>query len=155
MPALARNGDFCSGLALAVLGAFVVNEARAWPYMGEDGPGAGFFPMWYGSLMIVLSLVLVARSALRRPAADAAPAPIRWRDLSRAFVCWLAFVACIVLMNVLGFAVSFALLTWFIIAVMARRPQRVAIPVAVGFAALFYVIFVVGLDVSLPSGYLF
>ncbi|HEX4781178.1 MAG TPA: tripartite tricarboxylate transporter TctB family protein, partial [Usitatibacter sp.] len=66
MPALARNGDFWSGLVLAALGAYIVTAARAWAYMTEDGPGAGFFPMWYGSLMIVLSLVLVARSALRR-----------------------------------------------------------------------------------------
>ncbi len=155
MKPFVRSGDFWSGIALAALGTYIVSEARRWTYVSDEGPGAGFFPLWYGGLMIVLSLVLVARSALRRPAADAAQAPIRWRDLSRAFVCWLAFVACIVLMNVLGFAVSFALLTWFIIAVMARRPQRVAIPVAVGFAALFYVIFVVGLEVSLPSGYLF
>ncbi len=152
MPALARNGDFWSGLALAALGAYIVNEARAWTYMGEDGPGAGFFPVWYGSIMIVLSLVLVARSALRAPVAKAA---LRWRELGRAFVCWLAFVACIALMNVLGFTVSFALLTWFIIVFMAGRRQRVAIPIAVGFAALFYLVFVVGLELSLPAGYLF
>jgi len=158
MPALARNGDFWSGLVLAALGAYIVTAARAWAYMTEDGPGAGFFPMWYGSLMIVLSLVLVARSAWPRTAADAGPAvqaPIAWRSLARALVCWIAFVACIALMNVLGFTVSFALLTWFIIAFMARRPQRVAIAVAVGFAALFYAIFVFGLELTLPSGYLF
>jgi len=154
MPPLARNGDFWSGLALAALGAYIVNEARAWPYMTEDGPGAGFFPIWYGSLMVVLSLVLVARSALKRPAAEERK-PMRWRELARAVVCWLAFVACIALMNVAGFTASFALLTWFIIAFMARRPQRVAIPVAVGFAALFYLVFVVGLELTLPAGYLF
>jgi hypothetical protein len=58
-------------------------------------------------------------------------------------------------MNVLGFAVSFALLTWFIIAFMARRSQLLAISVAVGGAALFYVLFVVLLEISLPTGYLF
>jgi putative tricarboxylic transport membrane protein len=154
MQPLARNGDFWSGLALAALGAYVVSQAMQWAYMTEDGPGAGFFPMWYGSIMVVLSLMLVGRSALRRPAAREA-APFRWHELSRAFVCWVAFVACIALMNVLGFTVSFALLTWFIIVFMAGRPQRVAIPVAVGFGALFYLIFVVGLELTLPSGYLF
>jgi len=154
MPALARNGDFWSGLALAALGAYIVSQARAWDYMTEDGPGAGFFPIWYGGLMVVLSLVLVARSVLRRPAAGE-PKPLRWRELTRALVCWVAFVACVALMNVLGFTVSFALLTWFIITFMAGRPQRVAIPVSVGFAALFYVVFVVALELALPSGYLF
>jgi len=154
MGALARNGDFWSGLALAALGAYIVGTARAWAYMSEDGPGAGFFPTWYGSLMIVLSLVLVGRSVLNR-AASPASRPVKWREVGRAFSCWLAFVAAVALMNVLGFAVSFALLTWFIIAVMARRSQRLAISVAVGGAALFYVLFVVLLEISLPTGYLF
>jgi putative tricarboxylic transport membrane protein len=154
MPALPRNGDFWSGLVLAALGAYIVNAARAWDYMSEDGPGAGFFPIWYGSLMIVLSLALVGGSVLKRARGPEAK-PVRWRDLGRALTCWAAFVASIALMNVLGFTVSFALLSWFVIAVMARRPQRVAIPVAVGGAALFYGLFVVALEISLPTGYLF
>jgi putative tricarboxylic transport membrane protein len=154
MPALARSGDFWSGLALAALGAYIVVQARTWTYMGEDGPGPGFFPLWYGNLMVLLSLALVGRSALRRAAAGEAK-PVRWRELGRAFVCWAAFVACIALMNLLGFTVSFALLTWFIITFMAGQRQRVAIPVAVGFAVLFYLVFVVALELTLPSGYLF
>jgi hypothetical protein len=38
---------------------------------------------------------------------------------------------------------------------MARRPQKVAIPVAIGGALLFYVLFDLALDVSLPKGMLF
>ena len=60
MAPLLRRGDFWSGLALAALGAWIVREARGWPYMTEEGPGPGFFPVWYGSLMVVLSLPLGA-----------------------------------------------------------------------------------------------
>lgn len=154
MGSLARSGDFWSGLVLAALGTYVVSEARRWVYMGEDGPGAGFFPLWYGGLMIALSLWLVAGAVLKRrgvPASDA----FRWRDLGRALACWAAFVACIALMKVVGFAIAFALLTWFIIAVMARRPQRVALPIAIGGALLFYALFELALEVSLPRGMLF
>jgi len=154
MPSLARSGDFWSGLALAALGAFVVSQARGWTYAGEDGPGAGFFPLWYGGVMIVLSLVLVAGTVVKRRAA-AAPEAFRWNDLGRALACWVAFVASIALMKVIGFGASFALLTWFIIAVMARRPQRVAIPVAIAGALLFHVVFEWALEVSLPRGMLF
>lgn len=154
MRGLARNGDFWSALALAALGAYIVSQALQWAYMTEDGPGAGFFPLWYGSLMIVLSLVLVGQSVLRRAGAPGSK-PLKWREFARALTCWLAFVIAIVLMRVLGFTVSFALLTWFLIAFMARRPQRVAIPVALGFGALFYLVFVVGLELTLPAGYLF
>jgi len=148
---LLRSGDFWSGLVLAGLGAWIVSEARGWVYMGEDGPGAGFFPLWYGSAMIALSLALVAGTVLKRGSAKA-PQAFRWNDLGRAMACWAAFVGCVALMNVVGFAVAFALLTWFIIAVMARRPQRVALPVAIGGALLFYALFEMALDVSLPKG---
>src|ERR1700675_1010859 len=101
----ARSGDFWSGLALAALGAYVVSEAWTWVYMGEDGPGAGFFPMWYGSAMVVLSLALVAGTVMKKPARDE-PDEIRWRDLGRALACWAAFVMSIALMPVVGFAIS-------------------------------------------------
>jgi len=151
---IARNKDLWSGLALAALGAFVVATASGWPYMTEEGPGPGFFPRWYGGLMVALSLTLVVGSVLKAPPADA-PEPIRWSELGRALGCWLAFVASIALMPVLGFAISFALLTWFIVAVLARRPHRVALALAIGGAALFYGIFELGLDLALPRGLLF
>ena len=154
MASLLRSGDFWSGLVLAALGAWIVTEARGWSYMGEDGPGAGFFPLWYGGIMIALSLALVAGTVLKRRTARA-PAPFRWNDLGRAMACWAAFVACIALMRVLGFTVAFALLAWFIIAVMARRPQKVALPIAIGGALVFYALFSLALDVPLPKGLLF
>jgi putative tricarboxylic transport membrane protein len=146
-----RSGDFWSGLALAALGAYVVGQAWSWVYLGEEGPGPGFFPLWYGSLMVLLSLSLVV-NAVRR---NAVATPVRWPDVRRAILCWVAFVVSIASMPLLGFAVSFALLTWFIVAVMARQPQRIALPLAVGGALLFYAIFELGLELSLPRGLLF
>jgi hypothetical protein len=58
-------------------------------------------------------------------------------------------------MNVVGFTIAFALLTWFIIAVMARRPQREALVVAVAGSALFYGVFAWLLELNLPKGLLF
>jgi putative tricarboxylic transport membrane protein len=147
--AFLRRGDFWSGLALAVLGTYIVSEARGWIYMGEDGPGPGFFPLWYGGAMIVLSLLLVAGTVAKPGAAGRRTSR---PELLRALLCWGAFVACVALMNVLGFALAYAMLTWFIVAVMARRPQRIALAVAVGGAILFHLLFDVALDVGLPRG---
>ena len=151
MKALRRSGDFWSGLVLAALGTYVLVTARRWDYMTEEGPGAGFFPMWYGGIMLALSLVLVA-SAVRKPKATT---QVAWRDVSRALVAWLAFVACVALMPVLGFTVAFALLTVFIVKVMCAEPLRNAILVAVLGAAGFYALFNWALDLSLPRGFLF
>ena len=152
MKPFTRSGDFWSGIALAALGAYVVGQARSWPYMTDEGPGPGFFPMWYGSLMIALSLVLVAMAVMKRtPAAKG----VNWSEVRRAFTCWAAFVASVAVMPWAGFMASFAFLTWFIVAVMARRPQRIALPLAIGGAILFYAIFDLGLDLTLPRGAFF
>lgn len=146
-----RSGDFWSGLALAALGTYIVSEARGWAYMTEDGPGAGFFPLWYGGIMIALSLVLVARTVMR-------PAPggqVRWKDVSRAIGCWLAFVASVALMPLLGFPIAFALLAWFIVRIMCGEPGRTALIVAIGGALGFHLLFSVALDLALPRGILF
>ena len=146
-----RRGDFWSGLALAALGAYIVVTARGWAYMTEEGPGAGFFPIWYGGIMLVLSLLLAAGAVLK-PQEHAA---IAWKDVSRALVAWVAFVACVALMPVLGFAVSFALLAAFIVKVMCGERLRTAILVAVAGAAGFHAIFDWALDLTLPRGILF
>lgn len=155
MDGFARKGDFWSGLALAALGCYILNEARHWTYMGEDGPGAGFFPMWYGGAMVVLSLLLVAGAVIKANPPTAARDGSKWRDLRRALTCWLALAACIVLLKVVGFIPAFTLLAWFMVAVMFKQPQRVALPLALGGALGFYAIFAWALDLSLPSGMLF
>ncbi len=147
-----KSSDLWAGLALAALGIYVVVQAARWEYMGPDGPGPGFFPLWYGIAIVVLSLALVAaglRTRLRR-----GDAPFPWRRAGRALLVWLAFAASVVLSGVLGFTVSFGLLCFFIVAAMYRRPLKVAAAVAVASAAGFYLVFPVALGVSLPTGLL-
>ncbi|HEX9392437.1 MAG TPA: tripartite tricarboxylate transporter TctB family protein [Usitatibacteraceae bacterium] len=149
-----RKGDFWAGLALAALGAYIVKESLGWVYLGEDGPGAGFFPRWYGITMVFFSLLMVAGAVLKRDPASAR-STLNWSELRRALGCWLALVICVALLKVLGFFIAFSLLGWFMIAIMFRQPQRIALSVSIGGALGFYLLFSWGLDLSLPSGMLF
>ena len=80
-----RQGDFWSGLVLAALGTYILAEARRWIYLGEEGPGPGFFPIWYGAAMVVLSLALVLGTVLRSTQAPAVRADAsKRRELGRA-----------------------------------------------------------------------
>lgn len=155
-----RAGDFWAGLAFAALGAYIVSEARAWVYLGEEGPGAGFFPMWYGIAMIALSLVLVVGAATRTRGRTPAPAAGNasahpWKGVGRALACWAALAGCIALLKTAGFIVSFALLSWFIVAVLCRKHARIAIGLSIAGAVLFWLVFSWGLDMSLPAGRFF
>jgi putative tricarboxylic transport membrane protein len=137
-----RSPDFWSGLALAALGGYIVYTARGWEYLGQDGPGPGFFPLWYGIAMLVLSAVLVfSRQESER---------IDWKGAGRAFAAWAAFALSVAVIKLVGFVIAFMGLTLFIVAVMYRRPPAVAALVAIGVAAGFYAVFPLALGVALP-----
>jgi putative tricarboxylic transport membrane protein len=145
-----RGADFYSGLALAALGTYIIVQARQWEYLGSDGPGPGFFPLWYGIAMVTLSGVLVVSSASRPQNAGAGG--LDWRRVGRALAVWAALAASVAAFKLLGFVVSFAALTFFIVAFMYRRKPALAAAVAVGTAAGFYVVFPLALGVQLPVG---
>jgi putative tricarboxylic transport membrane protein len=139
----ALSADFWSGLALGGLGAYIIVAASGWEYLGQDGPGPGFFPLWYGIAIGALSLLLVFGSLKRQTSVD-------WADAPRALATWAAFAAMCAAFKLIGLLPAFALLTFFIVAVMYRRPLAVAATVSVALAAGFYVLFPLALGVKLP-----
>jgi len=133
--------DFWSGLALAALGAYIVVQARGWDYLTEDGPGPGFFPLWYGIAILACSAWLVVSG--KTVSAD-------WRGTGRALAAWAAIALSVALLKLVGFALSFGALAFFMVAVMYRRPPAVAALVALCTVAGFYLIFPLALGVALP-----
>ena len=150
MQQIANKGDVISGAVLAALGVYIISEARQWNFSGPEGPGPGFFPIWYGVAMVVLSLFLVAASVLR-PSVKA-KAPVDWLGIGRALTVWARFVFSIALLKVIGLLTELALLTLFIVAVMYGKSWKLALAVAAGNAAGFYLVFPFALDLSLPVG---
>jgi putative tricarboxylic transport membrane protein len=141
----AGNADLWSGLALAALGGYIIVHASRWDYMGPDGPGPGFFPLWYGMAMAALSLALTISSVVRGNRET-----IDWRGAGRAFLVWLALALSVAAFKLVGFVIGFAVLSFFLVAVMYRRSLPVAAAVAVGLAAGFYAVFPLLLGVNLP-----
>ena len=139
----APGADFWSGLALGGLGAYIIVTASRWEYLGQDGPGPGFFPLWYGIAMSALSLLLVVTSFSKRGKID-------WADAPRALATWAAFAVMCAGFKLIGFLPAFALLTFFIVAVMYRRPLVAAATVSVALTAGFYLLFPLALGVKLP-----
>jgi putative tricarboxylic transport membrane protein len=147
-----RDGDVVSGGLLAALGLYIVLEARTWTYSGPEGPGPGFFPVWYGVLMIALSLFMIGGRLAKTRAADNRRAD--WAGMGRALGTWLAFVAAIALLKPLGFVLSLALLTFFIVTMIFRRSPMTAAITAGAIALGFHLTFPVALGVQLPVGLL-
>lgn len=141
----ARSADFWSGLALGGLGAYIIVTASRWEYLGPDGPGPGFFPLWYGIVMALLSAALVV-SSLRTPGEET----IDWSGAREALSTWAAFAIMVAALKLVGFVIGFAALTFFIVLVMYRKPLRVAAATALGISAGFYLVFPLALGVQLP-----
>ena len=111
------------------------------------------FRFWFLTCAVVLALsVLLIVSHLRRGYARGNA--IDWTKLGRALSTWFALAVSVALFKPLGFVISFALLTYFIVAVMYRRPLKTAALVAVASAAGFYLVFDRALGVPLPVGIL-
>jgi putative tricarboxylic transport membrane protein len=147
-----KTGDIISGAALAGLGIFIVVQASGWEYIGPDGPGPGFFPLWYGIAMVALSLLLVAMSFAGRDAESRKT--VNWREVASGLSAWAGLALCVGLLKVLGFVLAFGLFVFFLVAVLYRRPLRTAVAVAVGMTLGFYLLFPLALSTELPVGVL-
>lgn len=145
-----KTGDIVSGAALAGLGVFIIVEARGWEYLGLDGPGPGFFPLWYGVCMVALSVLLVATSLVQRASVPATP--VNWHEVGRALAAWAGLALCVGFLKFLGFLLAFGLFSFFLVAVMYRRSLGTAAAVSVGTTVSFYLLFAFALNVDLPVG---
>lgn len=145
-----NDGDVWSGGVLAALGVYVVLEARQWDYLTPEGPGPGFFPMWYGIALVALSLLLIV-GRLRQPRSELEEG-VNWQEVGRALGVWLAFALSVALLKVLGFLIAYAALACFVVCVMYRRPLTTGLATGIGGAVLFQLVFPLALDVKLPVG---
>ena len=148
-----------AGLFLLALGFFVVQQSLQWEILGVNGPGVGFFPLAYGSLIVLLALVLTLKSIwaqlqqkrrtleLDDPAQTDPPGKV-FATLS----VWSAFAISIALMKFIGFYLGFGLLTMFMTRVIFSRESRFVLLSGLLVPAGFFVVFGLLLKVQLPVG---
>jgi putative tricarboxylic transport membrane protein len=148
---MGEKKELLSGICLGAFGAYVSIEALNLPYVSEFGPGPGFFPLWIGVGLSLLSLLLILANFFALTADESRERQSRL-SIGRALVGWSGLILAIGLLQWLGFGLSLALLTLFLILVLERRPLWTALSVAIGLALGFHVIFVLALGLSLPSG---
>lgn len=148
-----------AGLFLLALGFFVVQQSLQWEILGVNGPGVGFFPLAYGSLIVLLALVLTLKSIwaqlqqkrrtleLDEPAQTDPPGKV-----FAALSVWLAFAISIALMKFIGFYLGFGLLIMFMTRVIFSRESRFVLLSGLLVPAGFFVVFGLLLKVQLPVG---
>ncbi|MGH7824885.1 MAG: tripartite tricarboxylate transporter TctB family protein [Candidatus Binatia bacterium] len=145
------KGELLTSAILAGFGGFVIYEARGLPYASEFGPGPGFFPLWIGIGIVACSLFMLCAQFFRHTPSEETT-KISAVEIVRALGAWTAFIVTIAVLPLLGFGLSFGLLTAFLIVVLDRRSSWLALGVALGLTLGFHLVFVIALGVSLPLG---
>jgi hypothetical protein len=132
------------------LSGSTISVAVKLPYVSEVGPGPDFPALdrhRAGDLATFLIFVLLA-------ILEHGQGSIVFLELCRqSFAGWAAMMLAIALLGKIGFGLSFILLTIFLLVALDRRPPLLAVAVGVGLAVVFHLIFVVALDVALPTGF--
>lgn len=146
-----RRADRITGATLVVLSlAFSAAALKYYTYWGENGPGPGFLPAWLGLVMAALgALLLVGSLRARGPSPDWLPDHAGLRRLALVMGATVAFVA---LLGVLGMALATALFIVVLVRGLGGHRWRLALGVAVGLAAINYLVFTFWLRVPFPVG---
>jgi putative tricarboxylic transport membrane protein len=145
------KGNLIAGACLAAFGIYVISVASKLPFVSEVGPGPGFFPLWLGAGLLIFASCLMLSSFSSFTRESLSDSPI-WESSGRALAGWFGLMVAIALFGWIGFSVGFVILTVFLILALDRRPLLLSVGVGVGLAAVFHLLFVRALDVSLPAG---
>ncbi len=141
--------DRITAAVFFLLGAVVLREGLAMPYMQGYSPGPGFFPIWMGvALMLISALLFLSTRRPNRPFIESSSG---FRKLLMVFI---AFVVYGFALDYLGLLVGLALLLAFLLGYVERSSWRSTVAVALLGSLGSYLIFEVWLGVQLPVGIL-
>ena len=148
-----RRADQIAGAGLLFLGvAFSGMALWKYTYWGPTGPGSGFLPFWLGLAMAVLAagLLLGTRRA-REPGARWLP---EGAGLRRLLAVLGVTAGLVVVLKIVGMVVGTVLFLVAILRFVERMRWRSTLAIAVGTAAVNYLIFTYWLRVPFPLGVL-
>jgi hypothetical protein len=149
------RADVCIGLLLAAGFGAVLWEAASFQYGTEFAPGPGFAPVWLSAIGIGLSLLIAWHALRKRRPGDAtaeASSALDRTGLFRVGASLAGLLVMLALVAWLGLVPSILFFLLFLTLYVQRLSLLTGIGASVGTVFFVYVIFVVLLDVPIPSG---
>ena len=150
------RADLFAGLVLAAGFGAALWEAGSFQYGTEFAPGPGFAPVWLSAIGIALSLLIAfhAFRAMRDPerSTDDGADALDKAGLFRVGATLAGLVAMMAVASWLGLVPSILVFLLFLTLYVQRLSILTAIGASVGTVFFVYVVFVLLLDVPIPSG---
>jgi putative tricarboxylic transport membrane protein len=140
-------------LLFSILGVFYLAESLSLPMGTGEQPGAGFFPMLVGVLILCLSISAFLLSLKKQaPEVERKPVFPRGQDRKRVIAVTSTIFFFVVFLKPLGYCICSAGLMGAILRLLGLRSWVRTVGIAVLAALLSYYIFALLLDVPLPRG---
>jgi putative tricarboxylic transport membrane protein len=146
-----KKGDIGFAVICLGLSIWLILEGLRWPYKAEFTPGPGFFAIWLGIILGMLSIALLIEARMRKESDKKAILPKR-EEFLRIGMIMLSMILFALAMNTIGFTASVFL--WVLLVLFFLEDVSAAKSILCGLTFGFFVflIFRYWLEINLPTG---
>jgi len=149
-----RRANQIAGLVGLALAVYIIAVSSKMTYRVEYSPGAGFFPLWLGIILALLSAALFLQStfsATSEASKEHSFFPEK-KGLKKILLFFAALVLSIALMGKLGFLITSFLFTLIFLVVVEKYGYLKGLIISLCMAGCLYLLFNRALQVQLPIG---
>ncbi len=147
-----KRAELIAAALFFALGVHVIQQSLQLEIWAKFGPGPGFMPLLVGIFWIVVSS-LHAANILIHSKLYQGPDPFpRGATAVRVLLLFAILVASVLLIPIVGFMTSMALLVAVCLKFMERYSWRKTVLASFVIVGACYLIFVVGIGAMLPTG---
>ena len=144
--------DIGLGALFVALALFVLVQSLQLDFYVESVPGPGFFPTLLAIALAIAGFILSVTSFVgRKHSQEEFAAPSR-AQVRRSLSVWLAVLAAVLLVPLLGFVLSMLFLAAALILGLERKRHVAGVAAVILIPLLAYLLFVVLLGVEFPTG---
>ena len=142
------------GILLLILSIWVIKGSKELVYRVEFSPGAGFFPLWLGICLAVLSLILLLKNTIfKLSGKEGNPLPGQ-KQLMRILLILGSLLISILVFEHVGFLISMFLFVGFMLIFLEKYRWYTGILLSGSMVFAVYSIFKIWLGTPLPPGIL-
>ena len=139
-------GELLLAAFFVALGLLWVGAAMRMPLWEGFAPQSGFMPLWYGIILVGLTVTVVVNLYRQKENAKAED------PIGKPLIVLAVFAAGIAGLEPMGFGPAIFLMLLFMFAFIERLPIISSVLVAAGTTAVLFLIFRTWLNVGLPVG---
>lgn len=140
------------GILLLIFSVWVIMASRDLVYKEEFSPGAGFFPIWLGISLLILSIILLfANTILKLNISADNPFPGR-EALLRIMTILGSLLVSLLVFERIGFLLTMGSLIAFLLIFVEKYRWYSSIFISAVMVFAIYGLFKIGLNVPLPPG---